>query len=321
MKAGMVMLTIRQTSSAWAAVVALILVSAPAHAQQKIRLGLLPISEVLGAVIADREGYFKAEGLDVEISKFESGAAAVSVLQAGRVDIAFANPVSAMQAIEQGLNAVVLAPGAVIRSAPPDTTTALLALKDNVKSIKDLEGKRVAVNVINSSVWLHVAATLDQRGVDWRKVRFTEIPFPQMNDPLLNGQVDAVTQVDPFRSVMMATGKVEILAWTYVEAAPGTDVSQYITLAPWAEKNHDTAVKFVRAVLKGVQFASTNEAATRDINQAWTGLNPAFKDKVLLPQLGTAVNVAGMAQTMQLMQKFGLLKAPIDISKRVFVMP
>jgi NitT/TauT family transport system substrate-binding protein len=226
-----------------------------------------------------------------------------------------------MQAIEQGLDAVVLAAGAVIRSAPPDTTTALLALKDNVKSIKDLEGKRVAVNVINSSVWLHVAATLDQRGVDWRKVRFTEIPFPQMNDPLLNGQVDAVTQVDPFRSVMMATGKVEILGWTYVEAAPGTDVSQYVTLAPWAEKNHDTAVKFVRAVLKGVQFASTNEAATRDINQAWTGLNPAFKDKVLLPQLGTAVNVAGMARTMQLMQKFGLLKQPIDISKRVFVMP
>ena len=45
--------------------------------------------------------------------------------------------------------------------------------------------------------------------------------------------------------------------------------------------------------MKGAQFASTNEAATRDINQAWTGLNPAFKDKVLLPQLGTAVNVRG----------------------------
>jgi NitT/TauT family transport system substrate-binding protein len=321
MNAGMVMLAVRHVSSALAAILALLVASAPAVAQQKIRLGLLPISEVLAAVIADREGYFKAEGLDVEISKFESGSAAVSVLQAGRVDIAFANPVSALQGMAQGLDAIVLAPGAVIRGAPPDTTTALLALKDNVKSIKDIEGKRVAVNVINSTVWLHVAAALDQRGVDWRKVRFTEIPFPQMNDPLLNGQVDAVTQVDPFRSVLTATGKVEILSWTFVEAAPGADVSQYITLAPWAEKNHDTAVKFVRALLKGVQFASTNEADTRDINQAWTGLNPAFKDKVLLPQLGTAVNVTGMALTMQLMQKFGLLKQPIDISKRVFVMP
>ena len=28
----------------------------------------------------------------------------------------------------------------------------------------------------------------------------------------------------------MATGKAEILSWTYVETAPGTDITQYITL-------------------------------------------------------------------------------------------
>ena len=80
-------------------------------------------------------------------------------------------------------------------------------------------------------------------------------------------------------------------------------------------------MKFARAVMEGAQFANTNEAVTRDINQAWTGLNPAFKDKVLLPQLGMAVNVAGMARTMELMQKFGLLKAPIDITSRVMKVP
>jgi NitT/TauT family transport system substrate-binding protein len=215
----------------------------------------------------------------------------------------------------------VLAPGAVVRSAPPDTTTALLVLKGKINSLKDLEGKRVAVNVINSSAWLHAVAALDKLGVDWTKVRFTEIPFPQMNDPLLNGQVDAIGQVDPFRSALMATDKAEIVSWTYVETAPGTDITQYITLGPWAQKNHETAVKFARALMKGAQFAHTNDAATRDINQAWTGLNPAFKDKVLLPQLGTTVNVAGMARTMELMQKFGLLKAPIDISSRVMAVP
>ncbi len=315
------MLVIRRVLSALIAVATLLAAAVPTLAQEKIRLGLIPISEALGAVIADREGFFKAEGLDVEITKFESGATAVPVLQSGRLDVALSNTVSTLQAIGQGLDAVVLAPGAVVRSAPPDTTTALLALKDNIKSIKDLEGKRVAVNVINSSAWLHAVAALEKHGVDWRKVRFTEIPFPQMNDPLLNGQVDAIGQVDPFRSALMATGKAEILSWTYVETAPGTDITQYITLGPWAQKNRETAIKFVRAVMKGAQFARTNEAATRDINQAWTGLNPAFKDKVLLPQLGTAVNVAGMARTMELMQKFGLLKQPVDISKRVLAVP
>ncbi|MBV9239779.1 MAG: ABC transporter substrate-binding protein [Xanthobacteraceae bacterium] len=317
----MVMSVIRRMSSALVAVLALLATSLPTLAQEKIRLGLIPISEALGAVIADREGFFKAEGLAVDITKFESGATAVPVLQSGRLDVALSNTVSTLQAIGQGLDAVVLAPGAVVRSAPPDTTTALIALKDNIKSIKDLEGKRIAVNVINSSAWLHAVAALDQHGVDWHKVRFVEVPFPQMNDPLLNGQVDAVVQVDPFRSALMATGKAEILSWTYVETAPGTDITQYIALGPWAQKNHDTAVKFARAVMKGSQFAGTNEAATRDINLAWTGLNPAFKDKVLLPQLGTSVNIAAMAKTMELMQKFGLLKEPIDISKRVLAVP
>jgi NitT/TauT family transport system substrate-binding protein len=74
-------------------------------------------------------------------------------------------------------------------------------------------------------------------------------------------------------------------------------------------------------VIKGAEFANANEAATRDINQQFTGLNPALKDKVLLPRLGTAVNVAETARTMELMRKYGLLKTPVDVSRRVLTLP
>src|SRR5260370_20632406 len=141
-------------------------------AQEKIRLGLLPFSESLGAIVAEREGFFKAEGLEVEVSKFESGALAVPVLQSGRIDIAFSNTVSTLQAIEQGLDAIMLAPGAVGRSSPPDTTTALIVRKGAVGTLKDLEGKRVPVNVINSSAWLHAGAALQKHCVDRSTGRF-----------------------------------------------------------------------------------------------------------------------------------------------------
>jgi NitT/TauT family transport system substrate-binding protein len=157
-----------------------VLLSPPtAIAQQKIKLGLLPFSESLAAVIADRQGYFREEGVEVEIAKFDSGAIAVPVLQSGRMDIVLSSTVSTFQAIEQGLDAVVLAPGAIVRTAPPDTTTALLVRKGSIKSLKDLEGKRIAVNVINSTAWLHAVALLDKHGVDRAKVRFSEVPFPQ----------------------------------------------------------------------------------------------------------------------------------------------
>jgi NitT/TauT family transport system substrate-binding protein len=289
-----------------------------AGAQETIRLGLLPFSESLAAVIADRQGYFKDAGIAVESAKFDSGAIAVPVLQSGRMDIVLSNTVATFQAIEQGLDAVVLAPGAVVRTAPPDTTTAVMARKGAIVSPKDLEGKRIAVNVINSTAWLHAVAWLEKHGVDRSKVRFTEVPFPQMNDPLLAGQLDAIVQVEPFRSALMASGNAEIVGWPYVETAPDTDITQYIALTSWVQKHHALAAKFVVAVSKGAQFAAANEAATRDINVQFTNLNPALKDKVLLPRLGTAINLKEMSHTIALMQKYGLLKTPVDLSKRVF---
>ncbi|HKF07664.1 MAG TPA: ABC transporter substrate-binding protein [Xanthobacteraceae bacterium] len=313
-----VVTNIRRLSCIIALIAGALLSPFAASAQEKVRLGVLPFSESLAAIIADKQGFFKEEGIEAEISKFDSGAIAVPVLQSGRMDIVLSNTVSTLQAIEQGLDAIVIAPGAIVRSSPPDTTTALIVRKDSIKSLKDLEGKRIAVNVINSSAWLHMVATLDKHGVDWTKVRFSEVPFPQMNDPLLNGQLDAIGQVEPFRSALMATGKAEIMSWTYIETAPNSDITQYIALTSWVDKNRATAAKFVRALTKGAKFAETNEAITRDINQQFTNLNPALKDKVLLPRLGTAINLKEMNHTIQMMQKYGLLKTPVDLSKRVF---
>jgi NitT/TauT family transport system substrate-binding protein len=290
-----------------------------ASAQEKIRLGLLPFSESLAAVIADKQGFFKEEGIEVEVTKFDSGAIAVPVLQSGRMDIVFSNTIATLQAVEHGLDAVVIAPGAVVRSSAPDSTTALIVLNGPIDSMKDLEGKRIAINVINSSAWLHMVADLEKHGVDRTKVRFAEVPFPQMNDPLLAGQLDAIAQVQPFSTALLATGKVKILSWPYVETAPNTDITQYIALQSWVEKNHALAVKFAHALAKGAKFADTNEAVTRDINQEFTHINPALKDKVLLPRLGTAIDLKEMNHTMEMMHKYGLLKEPVDLFNHILM--
>src|SRR3954452_21642812 len=148
-----IMTDIRRLCCAAGLAVGVLLSPLAAIAQEKIKVGLLPFSESLAVVIADKQGFFKAEGLEIETSKFDSGAIAVPVLQSGRLDIVLSSTVSTFQAIEQGLDAVVLAPGAIVRETPPDTTTAIIVKKGAIKSLKELEGKRVAVNVINSTAW------------------------------------------------------------------------------------------------------------------------------------------------------------------------
>jgi len=289
-----------------------------AQAQDKIRLGVLPFSESLGAVLADKQGFFKAEGIEVEMSNFNSGALALPLLQAGKLDIAFSNTAATLQAFEQGLDGTILAPGAAVRAKAPDSTTALMVLKGKIKSPKDLEGKRIAVNVINSSAWLYAAAYLDQNGVDRSKVRFVEIPFPQMNDPLLNGQIDAIGQVEPFKTVLLGTGKAEALSYTYVDVQPNADITQYIALSAWVKKNPDLARRFARAIRKGVDYFNdpANQAAVREINMQFTNLAPALRDSVLLPRLGTEVSVPEIRKTMDLMLKYGLMKKAVDLDGR-----
>jgi NitT/TauT family transport system substrate-binding protein len=270
-------------------------------------------------VMADKLGYFKAEGIEVEMSKFNAGALALPLVQAGKLDIAFSNTVSTLQAMEQGLDATILAPGAVVRTKAPDSTSALLVLKGSVKSPKELEGKRIAVNVINSSAWLYMVAYLYKHGVDRTKVRFVEIPFPQMNDPLLNKQLDAISQVEPFTTIMLQTGKVEAFGYTYVEAQPNADITQYIALTEWVKKNPGLAQRFARAVRKGCEYVNdpANQAAVREANMQFTNLAPALKDLVTIPRMGTAVNAEEMRKTMNLMLKYGLLKQPVDLKGRV----
>jgi NitT/TauT family transport system substrate-binding protein len=298
---------------------AAVCIAPAAQAQDKLRVGILPFSESLGAVMADKLGYFKAEGIEVEMSKFNAGALALPLVQAGKLDIAFSNTVSTLQAMEQGLDATILAPGAVVRTKAPDSTSALLVLKGSVKSPKELEGKRIAVNVINSSAWLYMVAYLDKHGVDRTKVRFVEIPFPQMNDPLLNKQVDAISQVEPFTTIMLQTGKVEAFGYTYVEAQPNADITQYIALTEWVKKNPGLAQRFARAVRKGCEYVNdpANQAAVREANMQFTNLAPALKDLVTIPRMGTAVNAEEMRKTMNLMLKYGLLKQPVDLKGRV----
>jgi NitT/TauT family transport system substrate-binding protein len=294
-----------------------------AHAQDKLRVGLVAISESLAAVAADKLGYFKAENIEVELSRFNASALALPLVQAGKLDIALSNTVSTLQAIEQGFDLSILAPGAVARTQAPDSTFSMIALKGAIKSPKDLAGKRIAMNVIKSATWLYVVAYLDKHAVDRASVKFVEIGFPQMNDPLLNGQVDVITQVEPFATVLADTGKVDRLAFPLVETQPGAEITQYVALSEWVKKNPQLAQRFARAIAKGAEYLNNpaNLESVREMNVQYTGLNPAIKDRVVLPRFGTRINVAELATTGDLMVKYGLLKKNIDIKDRILGRP
>ena len=312
------MIHIRRLSCAAALVAGVLLSPFPATAQEKIKIGLLPFSESLAVVIADKQGFFKAEGIEIETSKFDSGAVAVPVLQSGRLDIVLSSTVATFQAIEQGLDAVVLAPGAVVREAPPDTTTAVIVRKGSIGGLKELEGKRVAVNVINSTAWLHAVALLDKHGVDRTKVRFTEVPFPQMADALAQKRVDAVWNVEPFVTFMTKSGAARIMAYPYQETVPNMDISNYFAKESWIKANPDVVKRFKRAIDKATAEINSVSKEERDSWVAkFTGMKPEVVKDVSLPRFAADLNVPSLKANLDIAVKHKMIK-PFDIDTMIY---
>jgi NitT/TauT family transport system substrate-binding protein len=106
--------------------------------------GIPPIYSVVIGYVADKEGFFKKHGADVEIKPFDNGTAAARAVVAGDVDMAW-SPTPPV--INQVSNAGV--PLVAIYGMPnPDW---VVGTTESGKTCKDLEGQEVGVDSINGA--------------------------------------------------------------------------------------------------------------------------------------------------------------------------
>jgi NitT/TauT family transport system substrate-binding protein len=151
--------------------------------------------------MAMEKGFFKAEGLELETVPMAGGAVIVQGVTSGDLQFGWTNVISLYQAHVEGFDFKLIAGGATnVRGA--NETHAIVVGKDSpIKSAKDLEGKTVAVNTLNNIVHLMALAWVDKNGGNSSKIKFVEIPFPQMEPALVAGKVDAISVQEPFAAV------------------------------------------------------------------------------------------------------------------------
>jgi len=75
-----------------------------------------------------------------------------------------------------------------------------------IKAATDVKGKKIGVPGVNSVADVMFRKWLKNNGVNLNDVTFIETPFPQMNDLLRAGTVDAVLAAEPIRSRIVDAG-------------------------------------------------------------------------------------------------------------------
>jgi ABC-type nitrate/sulfonate/bicarbonate transport system substrate-binding protein len=296
----------------------------PAQRQETVTLkvGTLPISEMLPLYIGKDEGIFRGEGIELELTTLTTGAAGIPAMESGSLNIVYSNIVSILQAVEQGLDLRIVAPGSLNATDCKADVSRYLALKESgMESLADLKGKRIAINALRNVNDLYNTAMLDAAGLRPGEYTVTEVAFPQMVDALMNKQVDAVLEVEPFITILLDTDKVRDLGSAYCSVHTNFYLAHYTALQRWLDRNPDTARRFQRAYFKSVEYTNTNRDKLGDWAVQHVRLRPELKDKVVMPEWRTIMEgeyLESQLRSRDLMLKYGYLKNSVDVAPLIF---
>jgi NitT/TauT family transport system substrate-binding protein len=283
------------------------LLSGLSWAQTKGKLGYMKIVDNAPMFVAMERGFFKAAGLELETLPMAGGAVIVQGVTSGDLQIGWTNVISLYQAHVEGFDFKFIAGGATNVKGTNDTHALLVAKSSPINSAKDLEGKTVAVNTLNNIVHLMAMAWLDKNGASSAKVKFVEIPFPQMEAALLAGKIDAASAHEPFPSAALAKGVVRVLANPWSGVIGKFLIASWFASEKWLQKNKQTAQAFIAALNRGIDAVGADPKGSRDAIAKWTGLKPDLAGKIPLPVFERGVSEKDLQVTIDLTQKYKLI--------------
>jgi NitT/TauT family transport system substrate-binding protein len=287
------------------------LLDAAGQAQTKGKLGYMKIVDTAPMFVAMERGFFKAAGLELETVPMAGGAVIVQGVTSGDLQIGWTNVISLYQAHVAGFDFKLIAGGATNVKGANDTHALLVPKDSPVKAARDLEGKTVAVNTLNNIVHLMAMAWLDKNGASSARVKFVEVPFPQMEAALVAAKVDAASVHEPFASAAMAKGAARLLAHPWSDVINRFLIASWFASDKWLQKNKQTAQAFVKALNRGVDALNAEPQKTREVITKWTGLPPQIAAKVTLPVYDKVLSEKDLQPTVDLSQKYKLIPRPI----------
>jgi len=285
----------------------------PATAAEKIVVaipGVPPIFSVVIAFVADKQGFFKKHGVDVEIRPFDNGTAAARAVVAGDIDMAW-SPTPPV--INQVSNADV--PLVAVYGMPnPDW---VIGTTETGKTCKDMAGQDVGVDSINGARSVALRSMLTGcPGVkieDLKQIALGSTPGAAL---LANRLQFAVLHLDDLAEIEQQGKKLNILL-----AMKNTNpTSHYLIMVARKDtlaKKRDAIVRTVAGMIEAARFMQDpkNADAVADIASV-TGHNKEVNKAALKAFLGIdfwAVKDDGMPRdkieaVAALMKKIGSIK-------------
>lgn len=205
-----------------------------------------PWPGTLPVLIASEQGYFKKYGLQVELKEEDSNTTLLNDLASGAIDVAsdvVANDVVLESNKGRSWQIVAVADASIGADG--------IVARQDITTIKDLKGKRVAVEQDNFEELLLFAA-LNSEGLTLNDVTMVDLNAQDAAAAFVRQEVDAAVTYEPDFSQAVTTGNGRRLFTT--AEAPNLIIDTIVFPQSIIDSAPDKITAFLRAFLDGVTF-------------------------------------------------------------------
>jgi NitT/TauT family transport system substrate-binding protein len=287
----------------------------------KIRVGYIGLTCEAPIFSAVEKGFFKEEGLEVELVKCE-WANYKDVLALGGFDITHHLVMYFLKPLEQGLD--VKFTGGIHRGC----LRVQASTKGNIRTVKDLHGKKIGVPGMGTPPFIFANRVLGANGIDpAREVDWLVFPAGELGLALDRGEVDAVADSEPIGSMLIAQGKVRNVADQAADAPYNEEYCcAVIVNGKFFKKNPTATAAATRALLKAAKWVDTNpvEAARISVEKKYLA-SSIEQNAVAISHLRYIPSVKGAEVAVKLasaeMKRAGMLNPSTDtdaLAKKAF---
>ncbi|MEW6644896.1 MAG: ABC transporter substrate-binding protein [Pseudomonadota bacterium] len=227
-----------------------------AQAAEPLRIGWVAAMANAPAVIAERKGFFAAEGLAVELKPFGDGPVIQQAMASGELDVGYIGAPPVYQWFSRGLDSRILAKVNYGQAA------VVAKAGGPIAGLQDLRGRRLAGVARGSGmdVLLRGYVLKEKGGLDPdADLSLSQLPVGNMNAALDTGTVDAVFSWEPFvsQAVLRGTGRVVLDVNAAIPGYPW-----YVVMAPakTLKERPEDLVKLLRAHRRAIAFLRDHAA-------------------------------------------------------------
>src|SRR5215210_9383705 len=227
----------------------------------KIRVGYVGITCEAPIFSAVEKGFFKEEGLEVELVKCD-WKNYKDVLALGGYDITHHLIMYFLKPLEQGLD--VKFTGGIHRGC----LRVQAAVNGPIRSVKDLRGKRIGVPGMGTPPFIFANRVLGANGIDpSREITWLVFPAGELGLALSKGEVDAIADSEPIGSMLVGQGKVKNIADQALDMPYAEEYCCAVLVnGKFLGKNPKATAGATRALLKAAKWVEANPAAAAKLS-------------------------------------------------------